>query len=493
MSDIYDLELMLRSSVPIIVVETHEEARILKLFTRLAINLFRPLFKWSITEGLQRLDIDYPAQSHNSEPGTVISHIKSTTTKSGIYLLLDFHPYLDDPILIRKLREVALAQEEMGSTVVLISHTVDIPQEIRKQCARFKLDLPGKKDLTKMVTELARKWASNNPGRKVRANKRTLDLLVNNLSGLTMTDATRLAKNAIYDDGAITEEDLPEIMEAKYKLFGDSGVLSYEKDTAKFSDVAGLTRLKKWLQQRRKVFHSTSGANNLDKPKGIMLLGVQGCGKSLAARSVAGVWGVPLLRLDFGSLYNKFIGETEKNLREALKTANTMSPCVLWIDEIEKGVSREENDSGVSRRILGTLLTWMSDDNNGVFIVATANDITALPPELIRKGRLDEIFFVDLPDTDARIEIFKVHLVKRNLDYKNYDIEKLAQACAGFSGSEIEQAVVSSLYSAHADDSVLATEHIYNELKQTRPLSVVMKEKIDELRQWAASRTVLAN
>ncbi|MFV1992618.1 MAG: AAA family ATPase [Acidiferrobacterales bacterium] len=493
MSDIYDLELMLRSSVPIIVVETHEEARILKLFTKLAIGLFRPLFKWSITEGLQRLDIDYPSQSHNSDPGTVISHIKSTTTKSGIYLLLDFHPYLDDPILIRKLREVALAQEEMGSTVVLISHTVDIPQEIRKQCARFKLDLPGKKDLTKMVTNMARKWAANNPGRKVRANKRTLDLLVNNLSGLTMTDAIRLAKNAIYDDGAITEEDLPNIMEAKYKLFGDNGVLTYEKDTAKFSDVAGLTHLKKWLQQRSKAFHSTSDTKNLDKPKGIMLLGVQGCGKSLAARSVAGVWGIPLLRLDFGALYNKFIGETEKNLREALKTANTMAPCVLWIDEIEKGVSREENDSGVSRRILGTLLTWMSDENNGVFIVATANDITALPPELIRKGRLDEIFFVDLPDTDTRIEILKVHLVKRNLDYKKYNIKKLAQVSAGFSGSELEQAIVSSLYSAHADDSDLTTEHIYNELKRTRPLSVVMKEKIDELRKWAASRTVLAN
>lgn len=493
MSDLYDLELMLRSKVPIIIVETHEETRILKLFTKLSIKLFRPIYQWSITQGLQRLDIDYPAQSHNSEPGTVISHIKSTTTKSGIYLLLDFHPYLDDPILIRKLREVALMQEKMGSTVVLISHSIEIPQEIRKLCARFRLKLPNEKELKKMVTDLARKWAADHPGRKVKANKRTLDLLVKNLAGLTMTDAMRMAKNAMYDDGAITEEDLPEIMEAKYKLFGDSGVLSYEKDTAKFSDVAGLANLKRWLKQRNKVFHSESNAGNLDKPKGIMLLGVQGCGKSLAARAVAGIWGIPLLRLDFGVLYNKYIGETEKNLREALKTANIMAPCVLWIDEIEKGVSQADNDSGVSKRVLGTLLTWMSDENDGVFIVATANDIAALPPELIRKGRLDEIFFVDLPDEQTRAEIFKVHFKKRNLDYKKFAIAKLVKVCAGYSGSEIEQAIVSSLYSANAEDSEVTTKHIYEELKQTRPLSVVMKEKVDALKEWAASRTVPAN
>jgi len=381
----------------------------------------------------------------------------------------------------------------MGSTVVLISHSIEIPQEIRKLCARFRLKLPNESELKKMVTDLARKWASEHPGRKVKANKKTIELLIKNLSGLTMTDAMRMAKNAMYDDGAISEEDLPEIMEAKYKLFGDSGVLSYEKDTAKFSDVAGLSNLKMWLKQRSQVFHSNTNNKNLDKPKGIMLLGVQGCGKSLAAKAVAGIWGVPLLRMDFGVLYNKYIGETEKNLRDALKIANVMAPCVLWIDEIEKGVSQADNDSGVSKRILGTLLTWMSDENDGVFIVATANDITALPPELIRKGRLDEIFFVDLPDEQSRAEIFKVHFKKRGLDYKKYDIPKLVKTCSGYSGSEIEQAIVSSLYSANAEDSEVTTKHIYEELKRTRPLSVVMKEKVDALKEWAASRTVPAN
>jgi SpoVK/Ycf46/Vps4 family AAA+-type ATPase len=230
----------------------------------------------------------------------------------------------------------------------------------------------------------------------------------------------------------------------------------------------------------------------LDPPRGMLLLGVQGAGKSLAAKAVAGSWGVPLLRLDFATLYNKWLGETERNLRESLRFADAMAPCVLWMDEIEKGVATGASDGGESRRVLGTILTWMAERKSKTFMVATANNIEQLPPELIRKGRFDEIFFVDLPDVETRAEILRIHLARRKLDPKSFDLGKLTVATEGFSGAEIEQAIVSALYEAHAGSQALNVEHVLAETGRTRPLSVVMAEKINGLRQWAAERTVPA-
>jgi SpoVK/Ycf46/Vps4 family AAA+-type ATPase len=316
--------------------------------------------------------------------------------------------------------------------------------------------------------------------------------LVNNLKGMSVQDARQLVRGAIYDDGAIDESDLPELNKAKFALMDMEGVLSFEYDTAKFTEVGGLHKLKKWLEVRRDEFFEDNDSN-LDPPKGLMLLGIQGSGKSLAAKAVAGMWSIPLLRLDFGSLYNKFFGETEKNLREALKLADMMSPCVLWLDEIEKGISTSQNDSGISQRVLGTLLTWMAERKSQVFLVATSNDITQLPPELVRKGRLDEIFFVDLPSASVRKEIFKIHLVKRNQDYKHFDLKHLSDITDGFSGAEIEQAVVSALYSVSAVNESLTSEQLENTIRNTNPLSVVMHEKIDSLRSWAKERCVFAD
>ena len=268
------------------------------------------------------------------------------------------------------------------------------------------------------------------------------------------------------------------------------GVLHYEYDTAKFGDVGGLDNLKRWLEIRKPAFLDQSEANHLDKPKGIMLIGVQGCGKSLAAKATAGIFNLPLLRLDFAALYNKYHGETERNLRESLKTANVMAPCVLWIDEIEKGIAGRGGETGTSQRVLGTFLTWMADKNSGVFVVATANDISMLPPELIRKGRFDELFFVDLPDKSVREKILDIHLRARSCKPASIDISAVADSAEGFSGAELEQAVVSALYAAHANRADLSTEHLLGEIQRTRPLSVVMSERIDALRQWAQGRTV---
>jgi len=278
-------------------------------------------------------------------------------------------------------------------------------------------------------------------------------------------------------------------MKSKYELLGRDSPLTFEHETARFAEIGGMSRLRQWLEMR-KTFFREDPPENLDAPKGVLLLGVQGCGKSLAAKAAAGIFGVSLLRLDFGVLYNKYYGETEKNLRKALDTAEVMAPCVLWLDEIEKGLAVGDDDDGLSRRVLGIILTWMSERQKAVFMVATANEITRLPPEMVRKGRFDEIFFVDLPSLGNRREIAAIHLGKRSLDSEQFDLDKLAQAAEGFSGSEIEQAIVSAMYSAHAQGRDMREADLLEEIRQTKPLSVVMAEKVQELREWAADRTV---
>jgi len=489
-NDRHDLELLLRSHVPIIAVETPEEQRVVKLFQHLIPRLNGPLFLWSITDGLKRLDMDAPPQLGTSDPAEMLRHVRDSP-RPGVYLLTDFHPYLTDPVNIRLLKEVAQRHTETPSTVVIISHRFEHPPELRKFIARFEPSLPNREALIAMVNEEALEWARRNSGQRVRTDRASLERLVQNLTGLTEWDARRLARGAIQDGGAITECDLPRVMEAKYRLLDRNGALAFTNDTARFNDVGGLRRLKRWLERRKAAFLEPDA--QLDPPRGMLLVGVQGGGKSLAAKAVAGLWGLPLLGLDMGTLFNKYHGESERNLREALKTAEVMAPCVLWIDEIEKAMSQSDSDGGVSQRILGTLLTWMAENRHRVFLVATANAIEKLPPELIRKGRMDEIFFVDLPSQEVRQEIFGIHLRRRDLDPASFDLPTLADACDGFSGAEIEQAVVSGLYLAREQDTPLETSHLLMEIGETRPLSIVMKESLDRLRAWARDRTVSAD
>ncbi len=491
MKDLNELELLLKSKTPLIVVETHEERRVLILLIQIALKLMHPLFRWTATDGLQRADLEMEAQRMNSRPEDVLGHIKATTF-DGIYVLMDFHPYLDEPLNVRQLKDIAL-RRDVTQTIVLVSHELKIPPEMQPFCARFELSVPDAETLERIVREEARDWAQANTSRRISTDRATLDRVVQNLQGLSLEDAHRVARAAISNDGTLSESDLDDIQRAKFELLSQEGVLDFEPDTAAFSNIGGLDSLKQWLDIRSSVFTGKVSVPGLDRPKGIVLLGVQGCGKSLAAKAVAGVWGVPLLRLDFGSLFNKFYGETERNLRESLKTAEAMSPCVLWIDEIEKGISTDDTDGGTSRRVLGTFLTWMAEHQGNVFIVATANEIEALPPELVRKGRFDEIFFVDLPDPETREEILSIHLQQRQLDADTFAIDSLVQQCDGFSGAEIEQAVVSAMYTAHAQNCQLGSAHLMEEMARTQPLSVVMAERIERLRDWASGRTVPAH
>jgi SpoVK/Ycf46/Vps4 family AAA+-type ATPase len=489
MPELHDLELLLRAPTPIIIIESLEEPRILQLFNRLALRLGMPVSQWSVTEGIRRSEADFGVQRTTADPTDALGHIKALS-RPGIFLMLDFHPYLADPTHVRLIKEIAQTYDSGARTLVFVSHSFPTPPELRHLAARFDLRLPDRQQILQLINDEARAWQAR-ARQPVAIDGKAVDQLANNLLGITASDARRLVRNAIEDDGAIRHDDIPRTMKAKYDLINRDSVISFEYDTARFSDIAGLSALKSWLEARRDHFHGNRVA--LDRPRGIMLLGVQGGGKSLAAKAVAGSFGIPLLRLDFATLYNKYIGETEKNLRLALNTAETMAPCVLWIDEIEKGVAPDRADDGVSQRILGTLLTWMAENGSRVFLVATSNDIQRLPPELVRKGRLDEIFFVDLPGKEVRCEIFRIHLRRRNLAPSQFELEPLCAASEGFTGAEIEQAIVAALYSVRSSEELLSTEQLLAELHRTRPLSIVMAERIEQLRSWAAQRTVSAD
>jgi hypothetical protein len=489
----HDLELILRSRTPIVVIESQDERRMLELLQSAtmarASSDYVPLFRWTLTDGLQRLDISLEPQAINSEPADVLKHIRAVS-KPGVYVLLDFHPFLDNPVHVRLLKDICMQARKLNKQLVLLSHKVEIPRELESYCARFDMALPSEQERTNIIRKAAKEYVRDNPGSKVQVDPKAHALLIRNLAGLTYADTERLARNAIYVDGAITHSDLPGVMQAKYELLNRGGALQFEYDTARFNDVGGLTRLKNWLSHRRPAFRGDEGAAHLDAPKGILLLGVQGCGKSLAAKATAGIFGVPLLRLDFGAVYDKYHGETERKLRESLKTADIMSPCVLWIDEIEKGIAGRGGETGTTQRVLGTFLTWMAERKSQAFVVATANDISTLPPEMVRKGRFDEIFFVDLPGEEIRKSILAIHLTNRDQPLKRFALERLTKATEGFSGAEIEQAIVSSLYAAHAKSEPLATAHLLAEIEATRPLSIVMAERISGMREWAAGRTV---
>lgn len=450
---------------------------------------YSPLFRWTVTDGLQRLDISLEPQLHNAAPTEVLRHIRAVV-KPGTYVLLDFHPYLDDPVNVRLLKDICIQFQSVARHLVFISHSVSLPKELEAFSARFDMALPSEKEREEIVERVAADWAKENPRSKVNLDAKAYRLLVQNLAGLADKDIEQLARNAIYDDGAITRSDLPQVTQAKYELLNRGGVLQFEYDTRKFSDIGGLTGLKTWLSQRRSALLGHQAVPSPDVPKGILLIGVQGCGKSLAAKASAGIFGVPLLRLDFGSLYDKYHGETERKLRESLKMSDVMAPCVLWIDEIEKGLAGRDSETGTSQRVLGTFLTWLAEKKTRVFVVATANDISVLPPELVRKGRFDEIFFVDLPRGAVRKSILEIHLKSRNQDPTKFELDHLANATRGFSGAEIEQAIVSAIYAAQARRSTLDSQVILEEVRRTQPLSVVMAERIDELRRWAKDRTV---
>ena len=483
-----DLNMLIDSRFPILVSETHEEPRLMSLVTSTCTQRDIPLFVWSHATGLRR-HTEKSAIYNTSEFTDALKHVDATP-QNGLYVFLDAHPFFNDPLNIRLIREITFDHYRRDRTLLFVSPSLTLPPELARDSA--KLSLPGiSADRVRMlIKDELDAWQRQN-AQAVRINRDVLPLLVNQLTGLGENEALRMIRQSIRLDGELSTQDLQRI--TKFKQEQQSTLLEMIPPDVVLDNVGGFTRLKSWLKQRQAVFQNPSLAPGLPPPKGIMLLGVQGAGKSLLAKAMAGSWQLPLLRLDFSALYNKYIGETEKNLRLTLMEAERMAPCVLWADEIEKGLSASDSDDGVSKRLIGTFLTWMSERKAPVFLVATANDISKLPPELLRKGRFDELFFVDLPNKAIRQQIFSIHLGKRSLPPASFQLEKLADLSAGFSGAEIEQAVISAMYAALSEGEEVTQAHIETELMQTRPLSVIRSEDFKILRDWANQRCVMVD
>ncbi len=480
-----ELNALLDARFPILVCETHEEVRLLATLQETCNLRGMPLFVWSLADGLKR-STETNAIYNTSELTDALKHVDGTP-QNGLYVFLDAHPFLNNPLNVRLAREIAFDHHRRDRTVMFISHSLELPPDLARMSARVAMPGVSADRVRTLLKEELDRWQRDRRS-SLHIDREVLPLLVHQLAGLGEEEARRLIRQAINEDGKLDLKDVKGI--ARFKQTQQASLLELELTDTTLDDVGGFARLKTWIGQRQAVFQNPALAPGLPVPKGILLLGVQGAGKSLVAKAVAGSWKLPLLRLDFGALYNKFIGETEKNLRQALDEAARMTPCLLWMDEIEKGLSAGDSDDGVSQRLLGTLLTWLSEREESVFVVATANDIGKLPPELLRKGRFDEIFFVDLPTPQVRAVILGLHLAKRRLEQGNFGMARLVELTEGFSGAEIEQAIIAAQYAALAENATATQAHLELELQQTRPLSVIRAEDIASLRDWARQRCV---
>ena len=488
-----DLDTLIAQGTALVFIETLEDARILHHVGGLARERKTPLFIWNATGALTcSTPLDHPPQTKGIQEA--LTYVKKEV-QAGLVVILDPQPHLKDPAVLRLLIDLAQDTQGTSRTVMLVGDHLQLPDHLRRVGKYFTPPFPDSELIREIYYEEVYRWLWEDRGRKFMKPGDMEDKLVRHLAGLNEEDVRRLMAESIRDDGRLTLIDLKRILNFKRENSGKDGLIEFGIETQGLDLVGGLNHLKLWLELRRATFTGERTDQGIDPPKGLLLLGVQGAGKSLAAKAVAGSWHVPLMRLDFGNLYSKWLGESEHNLKEALRQAEAMAPCVLWIDEIEKSVANDSGDAdgGVSRRILGSLLTWMNERRAKVFLVATANDVSRLPPELLRKGRFDEIFFVDLPSQAVRRDIFAIHLGKRNLDPRFFDLNQLARASEGFSGSEIEQVVIDGMYRALGAGENPGTDHILKELSVTSPLSVVMHEKVASLRAWASGRTVPAD
>jgi MoxR-like ATPase len=484
----HDVRTLLRSFHPVLAIETAEEERAGQLLRTVAHELGWSFFQWSITRGLT-------AEGHKqalfgtTEPLGALQHIQGLTV-DAIFWLKDLAPHLDDPIVARKLREVAIALQRRDAAMVLTGARIELPEDVDHLTAHYEMRMPSRDELRDVIRSVLASLGKSSRI-EVTLGPDDLEPVLDALSGLTLNQARQAIARVVLEDGQLGTADIERLQRRKAEAVGESGLLEYFPVQDNAFELAGFASLKQWLERAKLGFSPEARELNLTPPRGILLVGVQGCGKSLSAKVIAREWGLPLLKLDAGQLLDKYVGESEKNLRRATSLAESMAPCVLWIDEIEKSFARTgDEDGGVSRRLLGGFLTWLQERRADVFVVATANDVFALPPELVRKGRFDELFFVDLPAAVERAEILRVHLRARKQDPKALDVDAIVLETEGFSGAELEQAVVAALYRALHEKAPLSTEHLLEEIRGTRPLSVSRREDIERLRELARERFV---
>ena len=536
------LKILINSSTPIIIMETVEEGRALSLVRSVSSELQLPLFEWNIADGLRRNGLipapalagqaaakptgaspassritngESPVDSVNhtilgqassrpegapiintTQPVGVLAHIESMST-DAIFMLKDFHRYMDDGVVVRSLRNLVQYFSCSRRALILTGPSFSLAPELEKEVEFLDLPLPDRSTLTGIVEATFKRMS------KIYTLKRTVDAasleaIATNLSGLTEEEAERAVAHALIRRYTLSPDVVTDVLDAKKEILRRTGMLEFVETSSNMSSIGGLENLKRWLNRRRGTWTDEASKAGLQPPRGAIILGVQGCGKSMCARAIAGEWKLPLVKFDTAAIYDKFIGETEKRIQKLFRVAEQLAPAVLWIDELEKVFAGSVPDSasadaGVSARLLGSFLSWMQDHKAAIFVAATCNNVTVLPPELIRKGRFDELFFVDLPNAVERRAIFTLHLKNRRQDPARFNLKNLVIAAHGFSGAEIEAALQSAMYASFSEKKPMTTESLLDELRATVPLAVTRAEDIAQLREWASTRAVSAS
>ena len=495
MNDEQELARLLNRGHTCICVSTLEEEYTLGLIRNAALNADRGLWIWSIAGGVQDgLFTSAPCVPETESPVAGLTYFADLPERS-LCVALDLASHLRDERTLRVLRNLLQQFQSTRRQLILLDWKEELPQVIRDYATEFRLSLPDDAEVEQIIAATLRKAREDGP-LEVSIRRSTLRVMIRNLRGLPRRQIERIINDAVVLDRRLDDSDLNAVLAQKRQILQHGSLLQFVQTPVDLSEIGGLRRLKAWLEQRAPATHEHAKDYGLVAPRGVLMLGVQGAGKSLCAKAIATAWQQPLLRMDVGALYDRYIGESERRLRDTFAQAERMAPIVLWIDEIEKAfasAASHNTDGGLSQRMFGSLLTWMQEHTAPVFIVATANNIDALPPELLRKGRFDEVFFVDLPNEEVRRQIFGIHLRKRRRDPKQFDLQALAVASDGFSGAEIEQAVIAGLHRAFSASTELSTDHILQAIMGSPPLSVTMAEHVAALRQWAIGRCVPAD
>jgi SpoVK/Ycf46/Vps4 family AAA+-type ATPase len=484
-----EINILIQAQYPLIYLVTSEEERTERAIAMIAQakSHQRRVFVWTVTHGI----VEYGQSRHVTQHNTISSEAAIQWViqqkESGIYIFKDLHPFIDSPVTTRWLRDAIASFKGTQKTIILMSPVQQVPIELEKEVVVLDYPMP---DLTELNQVLSQQLEQS---KTRRTTTETREKLLKAALGLTHDEAEKVYRKAQVKAGRLTEAEVDIVLSEKKQLIRRNGILEYIEEDETLDAVGGLEELKRWLKQRSNAFTERAREYGLPQPKGMLILGVPGCGKSLIAKTTSRLWGLPLLRLDMGRVYDgSMVGRSEANLRNALKTAESISPAILFIDELDKSFAgttgSSDSDGGTSSRIFGSFLTWMQEKTSPVFVMATANRVERLPGEFLRKGRFDEIFFVDLPTPEERQQIFNIHLSKRRRDIARFDIEQLAKVSDGFSGAEIEQALIAAMYEAFAQDREFTQLDIIAAIKATLPLSRTMTEQVTALRDWARQR-----
>lgn len=480
-----ELETLIRARYPIIYVVSWEEKRVEEALRAITKARNKKMYQWTVTQGMVLNPLNRDEATR--DPLAALDFVMESRDQA-VFLLKDFHPFLSDTSLVRRLRDLTYALKTSYKTLVLLSPVLKLPPELEKEITVVDYALPSLEDLGRLLDSIIESVRAN-PQVQTQMTTEEREQVLQAALGLTATEAENVFAKSLVERRRF---DTDVILSEKEQIIRKSAILEYYRTSEAFADVGGLDLLKDWMDKRTVAFTEKARDYGLPAPKGILILGVQGCGKSLSSKAIASLWKLPLLRMDVGKIFGGIVGQSEENIRKAIRVAESTAPNIVWIDELEKGFSGTQSsgisDGGTTARVFGTFIAWLQDKTAPCFVVATANDVSALPPELLRKGRFDEIFFVDLPDEPEREEIFNIHLKKRRRDPAKFDLKALARATNGYSGAEIEQAVIAAMYDAFNQDRDITSEDILTAAKQSIPLSETMKEKIDILRLWAETR-----